>query len=74
MNKPAIRELDTSRTQITLRVDADVITTIKILASLKGDSASNMINDVLRAFVDRNKIILEDFKKAAIKTYDNIQW
>lgn len=74
MNKPAIRELDSSRKQITLRVDADVITTIKILANLKGDNASNMINDVLRAFVDRNKIILEDFKKAAIKTYDNIQW
>ena len=74
MNKSAIRELDNSRAQITLRVDADVITTIKILANLKGDSASNMINDVLRAFVDRNKIILEDFKKAAIKTYDNIQW
>ncbi len=74
MNKPAIRELDSSRKQITLRVDADVITTIKILANLKGDSASNMINDVLRAFVDRNKIILDDFKKAAIKTYDNIQW
>lgn len=74
MNKPAIRELDTSRTQITLRVDAEVLTTIKILASLKGDSASNMINDVLRAFVDRNKIILDDFKKTAIKTYDNIQW
>ena len=74
MNKPAIRELDTSRTQITLRVDAEVITTIKILANLKGDSASNMINDVLRAFADRNKLVLEDFKKAAIKTYDNIQW
>ena len=74
MNKSAIREIDNSRAQITLRVDAEVITTIKILASLKGDSASNMINDVLRAFVDRNKIILEDFKKAAIKTYDNIQW
>lgn len=74
MNKPAIRELDSSRKQITLRVDADVITTIKILANLKGDNANNMINDVLRAFVDRNKIILEDFKKAAIKTYDNIQW
>ena len=74
MNKPAIRELDSSRKQITLRVDTDVITTIKILANLKGDSASNMINDVLRAFVDRNKIILDDFKKIAIKTYDNIQW
>ena len=74
MNKSAIREIDNSRAQITLRVDAEVITTIKILANLKGDSASNMINDVLRAFVDRNKIILEDFKKAAIKTYDNIQW
>ena len=74
MNKPAIRELDSSRKQITLRVDADVITTIKILANLKGDNANNMINDVLRAFVDRNKIILDDFKKIAIKTYDNIQW
>lgn len=74
MNKSAIRELDNSRAQITLRVDADVITTIKILANLKGDSASNMINDVLRAFADRNKLVLEDFKKAAIKTYDNIQW
>lgn len=74
MNKSAIRELDNSRAQITLRVDAEVITTIKILANLKGDSASNMINDVLRAFADRNKLVLEDFKKAAIKTYDNIQW
>ena len=74
MNKSAIREIDNSRAQITLRVDAEVITTIKILANLKGDSASNMINDVLRAFADRNKLVLEDFKKAAIKTYDNIQW
>lgn len=74
MNKSAIRELDTSRTQFALRVDAEVFTTIKVLASLKGDSVNNMVNDILRAFVDRNKIILEDFKKAAIKTYDNIQW
>lgn len=74
MNKPAIREINISSKQITLRVDAEVLTTIKVLASLKGDNASNMINDVLRAFVDRNKIILDDFKKIAIKTYDNIQW
>ena len=74
MNKPAIRELDTSHTQITLRVDAEVFTTIKILASLKSDSVNNMVNDILRAFADRNKIILDDFKKIAIKTYDNIQW
>ena len=74
MNKSAIREIDNSRAQITLRVDAEVITTIKILANLKGDSASNMINDVLRAFADRNKLVLEDFKKAAIKTYVNIPW
>lgn len=74
MNKPAIREINISSKQITLRVDAEVLTTIKVLANLKGDSVNNMVNDILRAFADRNKLVLEDFKKAAIKTYDNIQW
>ena len=75
MAKPAIRELDSATYKtVSLRVDAEILTTLKILASLKNDSVSNMVNDILRAFADRNRLILEDFKENAIKTYDNIEW
>ena len=75
MAKPAIRELDSATYKnVSLRVDAEILTTLKILASLKNDSVSNMVNDILRAFAERNRLILEDFKENAIKTYDNIEW
>ena len=75
MGRPAIRELDSSTLkEVRIFVDAELFTTIKILASLKDDSVSNMVNDILRAFADRNKLVLENLKKATIKTYDSIQW
>ena len=75
MAKPAIRELDSATYKtVSLRVDAEILTTLKILASLKNDSVSNMVNDILRAFADRNKLVLENFKKNALETYDKIEW
>ena len=73
---PMIRELDTTseRKSIALKIDAEAIVLIKMLATLKGDSTNEVINDILRAFADRNKALLDAFKSAAIKTYDNIQW
>ena len=75
MGRPAIRELDSATLKdVRIFVDAELFTTLKILASLKNDSVSNMVNDILRAFADRNKLVLENLKKATIKTYDSIQW
>ena len=75
MGRPAIMELDsTTLKDVRILVDAELFTTIKILASLKGDNVSNMINDILRAFADRNRLILENFKKNALETYDKIEW
>ena len=79
MNKedlPAIRELDfvTGRKNFQLKLDADIMSLIKILASLKGDSVNHLVNDILRSFVDRNQDVLNDFKSAAMSTYDKIEW
>ena len=79
MNKedlPAIRELDfvTGRKNFQLKLDADIMMLIKILANLKGDSVNNLVNDILRSFVDRNQDVLNDFKSAAMSTYDKIEW
>ena len=75
MGRPAIRELDSTTYKIVnLRVDAELLAAIKILASLKNDSVSNMVNDILRAFADRNKLVLEAFKKNALEAYDKIEW
>ena len=71
-----IRELDTTseRKSIALKIDAEAIVLIKMLATLKGDSTNEVINDILRAFVERNKATFEAFKTTAITTYDNIEW
>ena len=79
MNKedlPTIRELDfvTGRKNFQLKLDADIMSLIKILANLKGDSVTNLVNDILRSFVDRNQDVLNDFKSAAMSTYDKIEW
>ena len=75
MGRPAIRELDsTTLKDVRIFVDAELFTAIKILASLKGDSVSNMVNDILHAFADRNKLVLEAFKKNALEAYDKIEW
>ena len=75
-NVPMIKELDTTteRKNISLRVDVEAITLIKMLANIKGDSTNEVVNDILRAFVERNKVALNAFKTAAITTYDNIEW
>ena len=75
-NVPAIRKLDsvTERQKIQLTLDADIMALIKILASLKGDSVNNLVNDIIRSFADRNKDVLNNFKAAAINAYDKIKW
>ena len=75
-NLPAIRGLDsvTERQKIQLTLDADIMALIKILASLKGDSVNNLVNDIIRSFADRNHDVLNDFKSAAMSTYDKIKW
>lgn len=33
-----------------------------------------MINEIILAFVDRNKDVLENFKNIAVSTYNKINW
>lgn len=75
-NVPVIRELDSvsSRKIFQLNLDSDIMAIIKMLANLNGDSAKNMVNDILRAFVDRNKDVLENFQNIAVSTYKKINW